>query len=93
MRVEFPECRVELTAGPLLKYRHSQHGAGQGYWGGAPPPPPHPREAQTYRVSFPKYLLRIRGPVAGCLGGVPSRTNLLIQFTHLYVRDTIFILE
>ena len=54
---------------------------------------PTPREAQTYRVSFPKYLSRIRCPVAGCLGGALIRSNLRIHFVHRHVQDTILILE
>ena len=59
--------------------------------GGGHPPPL--REAQTYRVSLPKQLPRLWCPVAGCLGGASSRTNLWIHFTHRIVRDIILILE
>ena len=67
---------------------------GAGGPGGPPPPPPTTtKETQTYRVSFPKHLSLLRLPVAGCLGGASSRTNLQIHFVHCYVWDTIMILE
>ena len=90
MRVECTECGVEVTAGLLLTHRQSQNGVGRGDRGGHPPPP---RESHTYQVSFPKHLSRLRCPVAGCLGGASSRTNLRIHFAHRHVRDTIAILE
>ena len=91
-RVEFPECRVEVTAVSLLTHLQIQHGVGQGERGGRAPPPP-PREAQTYRVSFLKYLLRLWCPVAGCLGEASSRTNHQINFAHHHVQGKIVILE
>ena len=92
-RVECSECRVELAMGSLLMHRQSKQGVGRGDQGRAPPPPPSPGEAQTYRVSFPKRLSRLRCPVERCLGGVLSRTNLWIYFLHRHVQDTIVILE
>ena len=59
--------------------------------GGHPPPPP--REAQTYQVYFPKHSPSLQCPVAGCLGGASSRTNLRIHFVHRHVWDTTVILE
>ena len=87
-RVEFPECRVVVIAGSLLTHCQIQHGVGRGDRGGAPPHT-HPREAQTYQVSFPKHLSRLRWLLAGYLGGVSSRTNLRIHF----LQHTIVILE
>ena len=40
--------------------------------GTLPSLPPHPPESQTYQVSFPKRLLRLRCPVEGCLGGASN---------------------
>ena len=65
---------------------------GAGYWGVKPPHPP-PREAQNYLVSLPKLLSRLRCLVEGCLGGVSSRTNLQIHFTHRHMQDKVVILE
>ena len=56
-------------------------------------PPPHPMEAQTYRVYFPKHVSRLQCPVAGCLGGASIRTSLWIQFVYRHVQYTIVILE
>ena len=64
-RIDFPECRVVVEAGLLLTHRQNQHILGRVDQGGTPPP----REAQTYRVSFPK--TSIAAPVPG--GGVPGR--------------------
>ena len=69
-RVECPECGVEVAADFLLTHFQIQHGGGRGDWGGDPSLPP-PREAQTYRVSFPKDLSKLWCPVAGCLGRAP----------------------
>ena len=91
--VEFPECGLEVIVGSLLTHRQIQHGVVRGDQGGAPPPPPPPREAQTYRVSFPKHLSRLRCLLEGCLGGASSRTNLRIHFAHRHVRYVIMILE
>ena len=55
--------------------------------------PPITREAQTYRVSLPKRLLRLWCLVEGCLGGASNRINLRVHFAHHHVRDTIVILE
>ena len=57
-------------------------------WGGG-----GPGEAQTYRVYFPKRLLRMRCPVEGCLGGASNRINIRVNFAHFHARDTIVILE
>ena len=43
-------------------------------------------------VYFSNYL-RIRCPLAGCLGGASSRTNLFVHFAHCHVWDTIVTLE
>ena len=51
------------------------------------------KEAQTYRVSSTKYMLRIQCLVEGCLGGASNRTNLWVHFAHLHAQDTIIILE
>ena len=50
-------------------------------------------EYQTYRVSLPKHMLRLRCPVEGCMGGASNRTNLRVHFSYRHVRDTIVILE
>ena len=65
-------------------------GPGGPGWG---PLPRHPQEAQTYRFSFPKRLLRLRCPVAGYQRGVLNQTNLRVHFAHHYTRDTIVIME
>ena len=90
-RVHCLECRVEVTAGLLLLH-HQIHNRVS--WGDHPPPlPPPPRvEAQTYRVSLPKRLLRLRCLVEGCLGWDSNRTNLQVHFAHCHVQDTILIL-
>ena len=62
-KVDYPECGVVVAAGLLLKQLQSKKNVGQGGRGGEPPPPPG--EAQTYQVSFPKRLLRLRCPVEG----------------------------
>ena len=51
------------------------------------------KEAQTYRVSSTKYMLRIQCLVEGCLGGASNRTNLRVHFDHHHVRYTIMIVE
>ena len=61
---------------------------GQGNQVGAPPTNT-PGEAQTYLVSFPKFLLRLRCPVEGSLGGASNSTNLRVHFAY----NTILILE
>ena len=38
-------------------------------------------------------MLRLRCAVEGCLGRASNRTNLLVQFAHCHVQDTIVILE
>ena len=91
-RVECPECGFEVTVGLLLTHFQIQHGVGWGDRGGSPPTPTL-REAQTYRVSFPKHLSRLQCPVAGCLGGALSRTNLRIHFAHRHMQYNIVILE
>ena len=60
---------------------------------GQPAPSTPRRETQTYRLSFPKHLCRLRCPVTGCLGGASSRINLQIHFARRHVQDTIMILE
>ena len=75
-----------------LTHRQIQHGVGQGDWV-APQPPQPPGEAQNYRVSFPKNLLRLRCPVYGCLGGASNRTNLLVHFAHCQAWYTIVVLD
>ena len=45
------------------------------------------------QVSFPKHLSRLQCPVAGCLGGDLSWTNLRVHFAHRHVGETIVILE
>ena len=57
-RVECPECRVEVSAGSLLMHHQIQPSLGRGGRWGSPPLPP-PREAQNYRLYFPKHLSRI----------------------------------
>ena len=62
-RVECPECRVGLVAGYLLTYIQVQHSVVRG--GQGQPQPPPPGEAQTYQVSYPTALTRLRFPVEG----------------------------
>ena len=57
------------------------------------PLPLHPWEDQTYQVSLPKLLLRLRCLIEGCLGGASNRYNIQVHFAHRHVRDTIVILE
>ena len=65
---------------------------GPGEPGGGTPPLP-PGEAQTYRVSSHKLLLRLWCPVEGCLKGDSDRTNLRAHFVDRHGWDTIVILE
>ena len=56
-------------------------------------PQPLTGEAQTYKVSLPKRLQRLRCLVEGCLGGALNRTNFRVHFAHPHTRYTIVILE
>ena len=91
MWVQFLECRVEVTVGSLLMHHQIQNGVGRGYQGGAYTPPP--REAQTYQFSFPKWMLRLRCPVEGCLSGASNWSNLQVHFAHLHLKDITVILK
>ena len=61
-------------------------GTGEGHF-------PPGGEDQTYRVSFPKHIFRLRCPVEGCMGGASNRTSLRVHFAHRHTRDKIVILE
>ena len=56
-------------------------------------PQPLTGEAQTYKVSLPKHLQRLRCLVEGCLGGALNRTNFWVHFAYPHTRYTIVILE
>ena len=66
-KVYFPDCGLEVASGLLLTHLQSQNGVGQGGWGGDTPLPHPPWEAQTYRVSLPKRILRLWCLVEGCI--------------------------
>ena len=67
MRAQCLYCGVEVTAGPFLTHRHSQHGVGRGYRGGHPPPPHPYRVVPDILGLLPKTLLRLQCLVSGCL--------------------------
>ena len=90
--MDCPKCGVEVTVGLLLTHRQIQNDVGL-VGPGIPPPPSPPRKAQTYRVSFPKCLLRLRCTVKWHLIVASDRTMLRVHFAHRHAQDTIVILE
>ena len=91
-QVQFPECGVGLSMGYLLVHRQIQNGMVWVYQRRTPPTPP-PGEAQTYWVSLPAILEKIRCPVEDCQGKAKNWNNLRVHFENFHVRDTIVILE
>ena len=58
MRVQCLECGVEVATGLLLTHRQRQYCMFREHQGGAPTPFPS-EEAQSYRISLTKCLLRL----------------------------------
>ena len=84
-----------MEAGPLIKHLQGYQSIARGDQVQLrPPPPTTPGEAQTYQVSFPEVLTRLRCPVTGCQGGgMTNRTNLRFHFSYRHIQDSIVILE
>ena len=68
MRVEYPECGVEVISGSLLTHRQIQHGVGRGDRDRATPPPPHPQGGPEVHGLFTKTLIEAPVPGSGVTG-------------------------
>ena len=88
-----PESGKEVSKGSLVVHHQTQHGVTKGRLGQEGDEVAEGKNIRTYGMMFIIKAVPRPCPFEGCSVQASTQTEMMVQFWHRHVRDTVLILE